>query len=66
MNADDQVTDPVCGMVIARADAVGTRDHAGETYYFCSDECIVKFDAEPAPFAASLRTIDGRGAAGDA
>ncbi|MFQ5343758.1 MAG: heavy metal translocating P-type ATPase, partial [Anaerolineae bacterium] len=41
------VTDPVCGMSIDPAGAVATRDVAGQTYYFCSDSCVEKFDADP-------------------
>ena len=42
--------DPVCGMTISPADAVGTVDYQGETYYFCSDSCLEQFRADPAAF----------------
>jgi YHS domain-containing protein len=40
------VTDPVCGMKIDRSKAV-TAEHAGRTYYFCSDHCRSQFQADP-------------------
>ena len=57
--------DPVCGMEVDTSTSLLSFDYDGETYWFCSDECIVKFDAEPAPFSAAMRTIDGRAVAGD-
>ena len=45
-----RVTDPVCGMTISRADAVGTHSYAGETYYFCSPKCLERFKADPEQF----------------
>lgn len=47
------MTDPVCGMAIDDpANAVGSSDYMGRTYYFCSDGCRQQFDADPARFAA--------------
>ena len=31
------VTDPVCGMTIAREHAVATAEHEGRTYHFCAE-----------------------------
>jgi heavy metal translocating P-type ATPase len=39
-------TDPVCGMKAA-ADPAKAIEHAGTTYYFCSQKCMVKFRANP-------------------
>ncbi len=44
------VTDPVCGMTISPADAVGTSEYKGQTYYFCTEQCKEKFDADPEPY----------------
>ena len=44
------VLDPVCGMTIDPADAVGTADYHGQTYHFCSDSCLAQFRANPASF----------------
>ena len=44
--------DPVCGMSVdittAYAEAV-----AGQTYYFCSENCRQRFDENPAAYGAS-------------
>ena len=45
-----EVVDPVCGMTIAPADAVGRVDHEGRTYYFCSKGCLERFRANPDAF----------------
>ena len=46
-------TDPVCGMQIEKADAVGQSDYNGRTYYFCSSSCKEQFDANPAQFTTN-------------
>jgi Cu+-exporting ATPase len=50
------VTDPVCGMVIDPVFAAGTSDYKGETYYFCSTNCLKKFRAEPERYLQSQTT----------
>ncbi|HEY5912986.1 MAG TPA: efflux RND transporter periplasmic adaptor subunit [Verrucomicrobiae bacterium] len=51
-------TDPVCGMAVdesaARA-AKRSSDYQGKTYYFCSDGCKKKFDADPAKGLARVK-----------
>jgi Cu+-exporting ATPase len=44
------VTDPVCGMTIAREDAVATAVHQGRTYYFCAEGCARRFRNDPEAF----------------
>ena len=39
--------DPVCGMTVAKAGNPRRVAHAGETYYFCSDHCVAKFEKDP-------------------
>jgi Cu+-exporting ATPase len=39
--------DPVCGMLVDPARAVGQRTAGGKTYYFCNAGCLAKFDAKP-------------------
>jgi Cu+-exporting ATPase len=46
----DEVVDPVCGMTISPADAVGHVDYRGRTYYFCAQSCLERFTADPAAF----------------
>ena len=48
----ETVHDPVCGMDIDPADAAGTEDYEGKTYYFCSKSCHEKFKAEPQKYAS--------------
>ncbi len=44
--------DPICGMRVQPATAVGSYNQDGETYYFCSTGCLQKFiapaDSKPA------------------
>lgn len=49
-DASVDVVDPVCGMTISPADAVGHVDFKGQTYYFCSETCLTRFRAAPASF----------------
>jgi Cu+-exporting ATPase len=42
--------DPVCGMTIEEADAVGTHQHDGVTYYFCHPSCLERFRDDPKQF----------------
>ena len=42
-----KVKDPVCGMEIESEKAFAKREHEGRTFYFCSQDCVSKFDADP-------------------
>ncbi len=44
------VKDPVCGMDVDPATAKHKAQHAGETYYFCSNGCRTKFEGDPAKY----------------
>ncbi|MEP7304019.1 MAG: heavy metal-binding domain-containing protein, partial [Acidobacteriota bacterium] len=59
-----EVVDPVCGMTIGPADAVGHADYKGQTYYFCNESCLERFRANPAQFlkapAASTAAAETR------
>ena len=44
--------DPVCAMQVRTADAPAASRHAGTTYYFCSDKCRERFDADPERFVS--------------
>jgi Cu+-exporting ATPase len=44
------VVDPVCGMTIDPADAVGHFDYKGRTYYFCAESCLEQFRDDPEQF----------------
>ncbi|WP_262048125.1 heavy metal translocating P-type ATPase [Bradyrhizobium sp. Bra78] len=45
------VLDPVCGMKVDPATARHKIDHGGKTFYFCSERCRTKFEADPAKYA---------------
>ena len=61
------VLDPVCGMEINPADAVGTHEHGGVTYYFCNPSCLENFRADPAKYLAPAPSPpDQRAASADA
>jgi uncharacterized protein len=44
--------DPVCGMQVRTADAPATATHNGVRYFFCSDHCRERFEADPQRYAA--------------
>ena len=52
------VTDPVCGMRVDRQAGKPTSIYEGRTYYFCSEGCKAKFEAEPERYVDAV----GRGA----
>ncbi len=51
-----QVKDPVCGMMIEESSAAETSRYQGQTYYFCSPECLEQFEANPAKYVGGART----------
>lgn len=44
--------DPVCGMSISAAEAAGTYDYQGKTYYFCAPGCLNSFKKDPGKYLA--------------
>jgi Cu+-exporting ATPase len=42
--------DPVCGMTIEEADAVGIHEDGSVTYYFCNLSCLERFKKNPRQF----------------
>ncbi len=44
--------DPVCGMTVDPVTAKHSRQHAGQTYYFCCQGCAEKFQADPQKYLA--------------
>ncbi len=53
--APAEVLDPVCGMTIAPEDAAGHVEHHGRTYYFCSQNCLDRFQPNPSAFLGDVR-----------
>ncbi|HSR75917.1 MAG TPA: heavy metal translocating P-type ATPase [Xanthobacteraceae bacterium] len=47
-DATRRAIDPVCGMNVDPRTTPHRHDHAGRSYFFCSDRCRTKFAAEPA------------------
>lgn len=52
-------TDPVCGMTVDTADAHAESNYGGQTYYFCSENCRERFDANPTGYSAGARQESG-------
>lgn len=55
-SAGSEFLDPVCGMTVDPAQA-RSAEHAGKTYYFCSEKCRTKFAAGR---DGRVRSDDGR------
>lgn len=53
--ADNMVTDPVCGMPINKLHAAAQMDHGGVTYYFCVEDCRKKFADNPDRYLAGKK-----------
>ena len=49
--ATDDAKDPVCGMDVAAGKGYAM-NWGGRAYRFCSRQCLDRFEAEPAKFAA--------------
>jgi Cu+-exporting ATPase len=45
--------DPVCGMTVDPADAAGSYEYQGKTYYFCNQSCLERFRDHPSEFVQS-------------
>jgi Cu+-exporting ATPase len=50
MSLKKQATDPVCGMSIDSPDSYASYEYQGEPYYFCSEHCLEKFQADPGQY----------------
>jgi Cu+-exporting ATPase len=50
--AATEVKDVVCGMTISPDDTVGTLEHNGLTYHFCSEQCLDRFREDPERYTA--------------
>ncbi|MFA5872956.1 MAG: heavy metal translocating P-type ATPase [Anaerolineales bacterium] len=53
------VKDPVCGMEIDPKTAFAVREHMRRKFYFCSADCIGKFDADPHHYAMATSATTG-------
>ena len=50
------IRDPVCGMDIETSRAFQSVDFGAKTYFFCSKDCVRKFNDRPEYFAEVERT----------
>ncbi|TWU39434.1 heavy metal translocating P-type ATPase [Novipirellula artificiosorum] len=58
-------TDPACGMQVTPGEALQS-SHEGKHYYFCSESCQEKFEADPAGvIAARAKKEEEKGSKGD-
>ena len=48
------VRDPVCGMEIDPGSVFASREHMNQTFYFCSQQCVDKFDVDPHQYAHAV------------
>ncbi len=49
------IRDPVCGMEIDPETSFASREHMGQTFYFCSRACLDKFEADPHRYAMAAQ-----------
>src|SRR4029077_15946288 len=45
--------DPVCGMEVEPTNAAGSHVYKGQTYFFCSQDCLAQFKEDPEKFLKS-------------
>ncbi len=51
-----KVTDPVCGMKVDPQSAAGSLEHEHVKYYFCSKNCLAKFQADPVKYISKTQS----------
>ncbi len=51
-----KVTDPVCGMKVDPQSAAGSLEHEHVKYYFCSKNCLAKFQADPVKYLSKTQS----------
>jgi Cu+-exporting ATPase len=52
--------DPVCKMEVNPASAEAQSEYEGQTFYFCSEECKQKFDANPQQYLDETDKAHGK------
>ncbi|MDD7384468.1 MAG: YHS domain-containing protein [Actinomycetaceae bacterium] len=50
---EETFVDPVCGMTITKDSAAGSTNYQGQTYYFCSPSCQLKFLNDPEKYVGT-------------
>ena len=56
-NEMEKVIDPICGMTVDPATAVGEFEYGGTRYYFCSKGCLEKFKGDPDSFRRPKQSV---------
>ena len=51
--------DVVCGRAIKPEHARGETEYGGETYFFCSEDCLRRFEEDPEQFASETAGLAG-------
>ena len=51
--------DPVCKMTVREGSEAGKWEYKGNDYYFCSVNCLKRFQAEPERFLKMAETAGG-------
>ncbi len=49
--------DPICGMTVDPEKAAAKVEHAGASYYFCSQGCAARFEKEPEKFLRAAGAV---------
>jgi Cu+-exporting ATPase len=52
--------DPVCKMEVNPASAEAQSEYEGQTFYFCSEACKRKFDADPKRYLDAVDRAQAR------
>jgi Cu+-exporting ATPase len=52
-NPDEAVKDPVCGMNVDQKSTSHSASFGGQTHFFCSENCLMKFRNEPERYVGS-------------
>ena len=64
---NDHAKDPVCGMAVEKSPQTFSHEHEGQPYYFCSRNCLEKFQDHPEQYlngsANDRKEEDSAGAA---
>ena len=55
--ASPEYIDPVCGMTVDPADAAGSHQYRGKTYYFCNLACLQHFKTDPTKFIQGEKSV---------
>lgn len=58
-------TDPVCGMEFKETSASPTAEYQDQRFYFCSNDCLKEFEADPEIWQPAFKSMCGAGETAD-